>query len=187
MMSIAPDHEVDWPQAAGISRQICAETDQPLLDPIALEKLREDLAGFEIWSVFVQNFLTALPRRIENLRLALTTGDAVGAMDAVLSLKTASQMVGASRLATLARGLEIAVREGIRVAKPSVVLPWLAAKHLQQIKQHAEQTSYALGTHLEAAGRAQPHCMRPAGVPDGSKGFPRSPQETGPHGNDSTG
>ena len=94
------------------------ESAQPLLDPEVLDKFREDLDEFEVWSAFVQNFLNALPLRIETLRLALTTGDPVGAMDAVLSLKTASQMVGASRLSVLAHALEVAQREGIRVAKP---------------------------------------------------------------------
>jgi HPt (histidine-containing phosphotransfer) domain-containing protein len=148
------------------------EAAQPLLDPKALDKLREDLDGFEVWSAFVQNFLTALPLMIESLRQTLTTGDAVGAMDAVLSLKTASQMVGASRLATLAHGLEMAHREGIRVAKPSVVLPRLAVNHLRRIKQRAQQTSYALEAHLDAAGHRQPIRTRPVGAPDGLLGIP---------------
>jgi HPt (histidine-containing phosphotransfer) domain-containing protein len=142
------------------------------MDPIVLNKFRADLDGFEVWSAFVQNFLSALPLRIENLRLTLTTGDAVGAMDAVLSLKTASQMVGASRLSALAHGLEMAQREAIRVAKPSAVLPRLAVNHLPRIKQRAQQTSYVLEAHLEAAGRPQTVRMRPLGAPDRLLGIP---------------
>jgi HPt (histidine-containing phosphotransfer) domain-containing protein len=148
------------------------ESDAPLLDPKVLDKFREDLDEFEVWSAFVQNFLSALPLRIETLRLTLTTGDAVGAMDAVLSLKTASQMVGASRLSAVAHALEMAQREGIRVAKPSAVLPGLAAKHLPRIRQRAQQTSYVLEAHLEAAGHPQTIPTRPQGATVGLLGFP---------------
>jgi HPt (histidine-containing phosphotransfer) domain-containing protein len=122
------------------------------LDHKVLDKLREDFDEFEVWRVFVHNFITALPLRIESLRLALTTGDTVGAMDAVLSLKGASQMVGAARLATLAHSLELAQREHTRIAAPSVVLPQLAVDHLQRIRQRAAQTTYVLKAHLHTAG-----------------------------------
>ncbi|MDR6416402.1 Hpt domain-containing protein [Pseudarthrobacter sulfonivorans] len=152
MLTTTQLHEMSWSRPAGTSPLIGAEeTSQPLLDHKVLDKLREDLDEFEVWRVFVQNFITALPLRIESVRLTLTTGDAVGAMDAVLSLKSASQMVGAGRLASLAYGLEVAQREGIRVAAPSVVLPQLAVDHLQRIKQRAEQTSYVLEAHLRTA------------------------------------
>jgi len=134
---------------------------QPLLDHAVLDRLREDLREYEVWRVFVQNFIAALPRRIEKLRAALTTGDADGAMDAVLSLKTASQMVGAERLAALAMELEAAQRESIRVADPVVALPGLAVTYLHQIKQRAGQTSYALQAHLNSARRPRTIGGRP--------------------------
>jgi hypothetical protein len=83
----------------------------PLLDPAALDRLRDELDDDEgVWGVFVRNFIAQLPQRTEKLRLALTTGDLAGSLDAVLSLKTSSQMVGAERLAELAMGLERSVR-----------------------------------------------------------------------------
>lgn len=152
MLTTTQLHEMSWSRPGGTSHLIGAEeTSQPLLDHKVLDKLREDLDEFEVWRVFVQNFITALPLKIESVRLTLTTGDAVGAMDAVLSLKSASQMVGAGRLASLAYGLELAQREGIRVAAPSVALPQLAVDHLQRIRQRAEQTSYVLEAHLHTA------------------------------------
>lgn len=123
----------------------------PLLDHEVLDKLREDLNEYDVWRVFVQNFINALPLRLEKLRTALTTGDEAGARDAVLSLKTASQMVGAERLAALAMDLEAAQREAARVADPNVALPGLAVRHLSRIRQRAEQTSDALQAHLAAA------------------------------------
>ena len=149
-----PLHKASCPQPAATSAWISAPgPPQPLLDHVVLERLREDLREFEVWRVFVQNFIEALPLRVEKLRVALTTGDAVGARDAVLSLKTASQMVGAERLAALAADLEAAQREGIRVADPSVALPRLAVDYMHRIKQRAGQTSYALRTHLDTARR----------------------------------
>jgi HPt (histidine-containing phosphotransfer) domain-containing protein len=153
MITTTPLYEVSYSQPGGTSPLVRAEESAPpLLDHKVLDKLREDLDEFEVWSVFVQNFITALPLRIESLRLALTTGDTAGALDAVLSLKSASQMVGAGRLAALAHGLEVAQREGTRVAAPSVVLPQLAVGHLQRIRQRAAQTTYVLEAHLHTAG-----------------------------------
>lgn len=121
----------------------------PLLDPSVLDRLRADVDDDEaIWKVFVQNFITQLPDRTEKLRLTLTTGDLGGAIDAVLSLKTSSQMVGAQRLANLALDLERSLREDESRADPAVVLPHLAAAHLRRIKQCSRQTTYALQARL---------------------------------------
>ncbi|WP_258803057.1 Hpt domain-containing protein [Pseudarthrobacter sp. NS4] len=121
----------------------------PLLDPSVLDRLRDDVDDDEgIWKVFVQSFIAQLPDRTERLRLTLTTGDLGGAIDAVLSLKTSSQMVGAQRLAGLALGLERSLREDESRAEPAVVLPHLAAAHLRRIKQCSRQTIYALQAWL---------------------------------------
>ena len=122
----------------------------PLLDPSVLERLREELDDDEgVWKVFVQNFIAHLPERNEKLRQTLTTGDVTGAMDAVLSLKTSSQMVGAERLAGLAIDLEQAMRHDILGADPAVALPQLAAAHLRRIKQCGRQTTYLLQATLK--------------------------------------
>jgi histidine phosphotransfer protein HptB len=122
----------------------------PLLDPSVLERLREELDDDEgVWKVFVQNFIAYLPERNEKLRQALTTADVTGSMDAVLSLKTSCQMVGAERLAGLAIDLEQALRHDILNADPTVALPHLAAAHLRRIKQCSRQTTYLLQAALK--------------------------------------
>ncbi len=122
----------------------------PLLDPAVLVKLREELDDDEgVWKVFVQNFIAYLPERTERLRQALTTGDLKGAVDAVLSLKTSSQMVGAERLAGLAMDLEQDIRRATRDTDPAVALPQLAAAHLRRIKQCSRQTTYLLQAALK--------------------------------------
>jgi HPt (histidine-containing phosphotransfer) domain-containing protein len=130
---------------------------RPLLDHAVLDKLRADLDDYEeVWRVFVKNFVAALPLRIDRMRLALTTGDLPDAIDALLSIKTASQQVGAERLAALALDLELAVREGTRDRDPSGVLPWLAADHLPRLRHCAGQTSYILEAHLKKALQPKP-------------------------------
>jgi HPt (histidine-containing phosphotransfer) domain-containing protein len=118
------------------------------MDPSVLEILRADLDDDGVWKIFVRNFIEYLPHRNERLRLTLTTGDLAGALDAVLSLKTSSQMVGAARLASLAVDLERSIRAGtLDEANPAVTLPRLAAAHLMRIKQCSRQTIHGLKTH----------------------------------------
>jgi HPt (histidine-containing phosphotransfer) domain-containing protein len=85
-----------------------------------------------------------VPNRNERLRLTLTTGDLEGALDAVLSLKTSSQMAGAERLAGLALDLEQSIRADTYEADPDLALPRLAAAHLRRITECSQQTIYRL-------------------------------------------
>jgi histidine phosphotransfer protein HptB len=118
------------------------DADRPLVDQSVLDRLRAELEEDEGYcSVFVGNFIDYLPHRIGHLKLALTTGDLDGSVDAVLSLKTSSQMVGAERLAGLAGALEGAIRtEGLDADAAVVVLPKLAASFLRPISRCSRQT-----------------------------------------------
>ena len=117
----------------------------PLLDSSVLDRLRAELDDDEgVWSVFVQDFVAHLPARTEKLRMALTTADLGGARNAVLSLKTSSQMVGAENLAGLAFELEHSIRAAARDDDPEVALPRLAAAYLTRLRQSADQTAYLL-------------------------------------------
>ena len=112
----------------------------PLLDTSVLQRLRGEVDDEEgIWKVFVQNYINELPLRVERLRLALTTGDIEGAEDAVLSLQTSSEMIGAVRLAALT----LEVQESIYHTEPEntgTVFPRLAAAQLRGIYRCAQQT-----------------------------------------------
>ncbi len=118
----------------------------PLVDQSVLDRLRAELDDDGYCGVFVGNFIDCLPSRMGKLRLALTTGDLDGAVDAVLSLKTSSQMVGAERLAGLAMDLERSIREESPGGEPSVALPRLAASYLRPINQCSRQTLHRLET-----------------------------------------
>lgn len=100
--------------------------------------------------MFVQNYISLLPRRLERLRLGLTTGDLNGSMDAILSLRTSSQMVGAERLADLAWYLEQSLRQEAGQEARDAVLPQLAVIHLRPIRKNARQTAYLLQHYLHA-------------------------------------
>ena len=127
---------------------------RPLVDQSVLDRLREELEEDEGYcKVFVGNFIEYLPHRIGRLRLALTTGDLEGSVDAVLSLKTSSQMVGAERLAGLAMDLEGELRNEARHSDVAVVLPQLAAAFLRPINLCSRQTMHRLQSQCSPGAR----------------------------------
>jgi HPt (histidine-containing phosphotransfer) domain-containing protein len=127
---------------------------RPLVDPSVLDRLRDELAEDAGYcNVFVGNFIDYLPIRIGRLRVALTTGDLPGAVDAVLSLKTSSQMVGAERLAGLAIELERSIREDSPHNEPSVSLPQLAVDYLRPINLCCRQTLHRLEFQRSAGAK----------------------------------
>lgn len=77
----------------------------PLVDPTALRLLAEDV-GERSASSFARDFTRIWPRRREALAAALAGTDLTVALDAALSLRTSSTMVGATRLAALTEELE---------------------------------------------------------------------------------
>jgi histidine phosphotransfer protein HptB len=114
---------------------------RPLVDKKVLDRLRKELEQDEGYcGVFVGNFIDYLPHRVGRLQLALTAGDLEASLDAILSLKSSSQMVGAERLAGLAMALEGEIRSGGPDVDAAVVLPRLAASFLRRISQCSRQT-----------------------------------------------
>jgi HPt (histidine-containing phosphotransfer) domain-containing protein len=95
--------------------------------------------------VFVADFISGLPRRVDRLRLALSTADPEGALEAARALKVASQMVGAERLAGMMLDLEEKLRcqafEG-----PATRLPKLAVEFFKPVTRCAARTI----DHLQA-------------------------------------
>ena len=84
---------------------------QPYVDLTVLQTLRSELEPDpDYCTVFVNSYIRQLPRRLDRLRHAVEAMDLDAAMDAVLSVKTSSQMVGAAYLGTLAGQLETILR-----------------------------------------------------------------------------
>ncbi len=92
----------------------------PLVDPTALRLLAEDV-GARSASSFARDFTRIWPRRREALAAALAGTDLTVALDAALSLRTSSTMVGAARLAALTEELERRLRADGPVAAAALV------------------------------------------------------------------
>lgn len=84
----------------------CEEGSGALVDPAVLHALRSELGDTSVTSAFVRKYVAMLPLRVSRLRHALDEGNMDDAVDAVLSLKTSSDMVGAVCLHRLAADLE---------------------------------------------------------------------------------
>ena len=84
----------------------------PLVDPAALQDLGAQLDSPSVAKGFARDYTRMWDQRYRSLASALNRGDHAGSMDAVLSLKTSSTMVGGLRLAQLAGDLENALRAG---------------------------------------------------------------------------
>lgn len=84
----------------------------PLVDPAALQDLGAQLDNPAVAKGFARDYTRMWDQRYRTLASALERGDLAGSMDAVLSLKTSSAMVGGLRLAQLAGELENALRAG---------------------------------------------------------------------------
>lgn len=82
-----------------------------VLNPNPLLFLVED-AGAEVAGDFFRTYLQMLPLRTAKIVRALLAEDQEVALDAVLSLKSTSRMVGALRLAALCAELEAQMRDG---------------------------------------------------------------------------
>src|SRR6478735_7274820 len=84
----------------------------PLVDPAALQDLGEQLNSAAVAQGFARDYAEMWDQRYDSLAAALDRRDQAAALDAVLSLKTSSSMVGGLRLAELAGRLEAAIRAG---------------------------------------------------------------------------
>lgn len=78
----------------------------PVLDYGALHRLGEQLEDPDVLCRFLRRYLSMLEVRIARLDEALAHADQSAWMDAVLSLKTSSSMVGATALAERAASLQ---------------------------------------------------------------------------------
>ncbi|ABM09252.1 HPt (histidine-containing phosphotransfer) domain-containing protein [Pseudarthrobacter sp. PvP004] len=112
------------------------ECTDALVDRTVLTELQAELGGDQaIIGAFVRNYIALLPWRVSRLHRALEKLDIEDAMDAVLSLKTSSHMVGAICMNRLAEELEISIR----------LLP--GAEHLHELKPQVHEIDrFVFGT-----------------------------------------
>jgi hypothetical protein len=115
----APD---STPGSTHVGAALVVPTDAPgsgsapaaptLVDPAALQELGVQLDSPAVAKGFARDYARMWDRRYDSLASAIGRHDKAAALDAVLSLKTSSAMVGGVHLAQLAGELEAAVRSG---------------------------------------------------------------------------
>lgn len=116
--ALKPDHRTaQLPSGTG-------PTASPVLNPLAMQALIEH-AGRSAAARFAHDFLNLFQDRLTRVDAALTTADPAAALNAVLSLKASSAMLGAEQLTLYCTGLETELR-GHRIPHAGA-LPRLAA------------------------------------------------------------
>lgn len=131
----------------------------PLVEPAVIKELGDGLADHGIAHALVRDFTDAWPTRLNCLETAVESLDQADTLDAVLSVKTASMMVGASQLAWLSATMETHIRSANFTA---------AAASLALIDRCGTATVDELRLIFGDGG---PHATPGAPVPDGSR-FP---------------
>jgi hypothetical protein len=89
-----------------------SDAELPLVDLAVLQDLEEQLAHPAVAQKFARDYATLWTQRHQKLATALDRQDVAAALDAVISMKIASAMVGGLRLARLAERLEEFIRKG---------------------------------------------------------------------------
>lgn len=118
LLAANPDDSVAGPllaadvPASGAGLTAPSSGQAPLVDPSALQDLGEQVNSAAVAKGFARDYAQMWDQRYEALETALGQRDEAAALDAVLSLKTSSSMVGGVRLAELAAGLEELIRSG---------------------------------------------------------------------------
>lgn len=123
---------------AGDSDAGTAESPLPAFDRRPLKRLAREMKSKEAAQKFAAAYARLLPQRVDKISHALSTGNADLAMDAVLSLKTSSSMVGALRME----------QHCVRLEHALVMTDHTAAVHAGElVRQHQPQLEKALGGH----------------------------------------
>lgn len=106
------------PLQAGITSPLLSTPSQeatgllPLIDAAVLDELEDELAGTGLAKRFARDYAAMWDQRYSRLAAAVHGQDSESALDAAISLKISSAMVGGVRLAKLAELLETLIRLG---------------------------------------------------------------------------
>ena len=84
----------------------------PLVDATILQELEDQLDGSELALRIARDYAAMWDQRCAKLAAAIQSKDLDAALDAVISLRITSAMVGGLRLARLAEILENVIRQG---------------------------------------------------------------------------
>ncbi|WP_454699047.1 Hpt domain-containing protein [Arthrobacter humicola] len=104
------DHICTLPSAAPGTDASLAFEEIPLVDLLVLQDLESQLAQPAVARKFALDYIEIWDQRYLNLRNAISGQDRTTALDAAISLKIGSAMVGGLRLARLAEYVEAMIR-----------------------------------------------------------------------------
>ena len=104
----------------------------PLVDPSVLQDLGAGLDDPAAAGDFAKNYIKIWDQRRQSLATALERGDEAASLDAVLSVKISSAMVGGIRLSRIAGEVEDAIRDG-DMARARSLLP--------EVEEHGRKTT----------------------------------------------
>ncbi|UKA49776.1 Hpt domain-containing protein [Arthrobacter sp. FW305-123] len=82
-----------------------------ILEPCRLQELADELGDSIPALGFLSNYLSMLPHRMLSISRGLCGHDSEASMDAILSLKISSAMVGALETEDQCRAIELMIRE----------------------------------------------------------------------------
>ena len=105
-----PQPGITAPAKSAISQEAAGLL--PLVDDAVLEELEDELAGSGLAQRFARDYAAMWDQRCARLAAAVHSHDMDSALDAAISLKISSAMVGGVRLAKLAELLETLIRQG---------------------------------------------------------------------------
>lgn len=89
--------------AAGERAALAGGTSTPLLNPSVLQDMEREFSDSGVVPRFARDFSVSLGDKIDRLDSRLLDGDVLAAQDAVISLSTSADMIGAERLGEVAR------------------------------------------------------------------------------------
>ena len=130
-------------------------TNAPVVDLDALERLRDELGDRHILRMFLARYTSMLEQRVNRLQNALLIQDHETWMDAVLSLKTSSALVGAVALSALAEELE---RRYAKIPQAAAEWPLKEAVPvvIEAVRAVAHQTAAIIGDYLRQLDPCHP-------------------------------
>lgn len=106
----------------------------PLVDHHVFYDLEDQLDSRDAARAFVRDYVTVWDERDLRLSSAIARKNQAASVDAVLSLKIASTMVGATKLVAMATELEQLLRDG-RLEEAEAVLPRLQQCGLRTMRE----------------------------------------------------
>lgn len=113
----------------------------PLVDPDVLHDLEDQLDSRDAARAFVRDYVAVWDERDGRISSAIARRNQAASIDAVLSLKITSTMVGATQLVSLATALEELLREG-KLEEAESALPQV---HRCGLRTMRELTLHYLG------------------------------------------